>query len=117
MPTSKPTPELPANDLILAAIERTICHSGHDHATELLSAIKEHLGLPHHGGTTLQLRPKLAELEAAGLIEQSRRNGGTAWGLTPQGHKQLNVVRDQITLPEAPQHQRWREARTEPPRV
>jgi hypothetical protein len=57
MPTKQPTPAPISDDLLLAAIERAICHSGHDHATELLSAITEHLGLPHHGGTTLQLRP------------------------------------------------------------
>ena len=102
MPKKDRTSAPISDDLLLAAIERAICHGGHDHATESLSTIKEHLGLPHHGGTTLQLRPKLAELEDAGLIEQSRRNSSTVWGLTTKGRGRLDGVRGQVTLPEAP---------------
>jgi DNA-binding PadR family transcriptional regulator len=113
MPTKERTPDAPlTNDLILAAIERAICHRGRDLNAESLSAIKQHLGLPHNGWTTLQLRPNLEALETAGLIEQSRRDRTNYYGLTTDGHKRLDVVRAEITLPEAPQHQRWREART-----
>lgn len=112
MPKSKPTPQMPANDLILAAIDRAICHRGRDESAETLSSIKEHLGLPHNGWTTLQLRPKLAELVATGLIEQSRRRSNTVWGLTAKGRKRLDAMRAEITLPESPQHQRWSKART-----
>ncbi|MBA3809893.1 MAG: hypothetical protein H0X28_16090 [Solirubrobacterales bacterium] len=112
MPTKKPTPELPTNDLILTAIERAICHRGRNEPGETLSSIKEHLGLPHNGWTTLQLRPKLAELEAAGLIEQSHNKSRNLWGLTVKGRKRLDAVRADITLPESPQHRRWSEART-----
>ncbi len=109
MPAEKPTPELPSNDLILAAIERAVCHRDRDEP-ESLSDIKEHLGLPHNGWTTLQLRPKLEELEAAGLIEQSRIRSRAVWGLTRKGRRRLDAVRDRLTLPEAGQHRRWREA-------
>jgi DNA-binding MarR family transcriptional regulator len=112
MPKSKPTPELPANDLILAAIERAICHRGRNEPAETLSSIKEHLDLPHNGWTTLQLRPKLAALVAAGLVEYSRSKSRDLWGLTTTGRKRLDAVRAEITLPESPQHQRWSEART-----
>jgi DNA-binding transcriptional regulator PaaX len=112
MPKSNPTPDaLPSNDLILAAIERAICHRGRNEPGESLSTIKEHLALPHTGWTTLKLRPKLQELEAAGLIEQSRRSSHNVWGLTSKGRKRLNAVRTELTLPEAPQHRRWRDAR------
>ncbi len=112
MPAEKPTPvELPSNDLILAAIERAVCHRGRNEP-ESLSYIKEHLGLPHNGWTTLQLRPKLEELEAAGLIEQSRIRSRPVWGLTRKGSRRLDAVRDGLTLPEAGQHRRWREAQT-----
>jgi hypothetical protein len=84
MPKTKPTPELPSNDLILAAIERAVCHRGRDEP-ESLSDIKEHLGLPHNGWTTQQLRPKLEELEAAGLIEQSRIRSRPRVGAHAQG--------------------------------
>jgi DNA-binding PadR family transcriptional regulator len=109
MPKPKPTPELPSNDLILAAIERAVCHRGRNEP-ESLSDIKEHLGLPHNGWTTQQLRPKLEALEAAGLIEQSRIRSRPVWGLTPKGSRRLDAVRDGLTLPEAGQHRRWREA-------
>ncbi len=111
MPKPKPTPELPANDLILAAIDRAICHRGRNEPGETLSSIKEHLGLPHNGWTTLQLRPKLAELEAAGLIEQSHSKSRDLWGLTVKGRKRLDAIHATITLPESPQHRRWSEGR------
>ncbi len=109
MPKTKPTPELPSNDLILASIERAVCHRGRNEP-ESLSDIKEHLGLPHNGWTTQQLRPKLEELEAAGLIEQSRIRSRPVWTLTGMGHRRLGIVRDGLTLPESGQHRRWREA-------
>jgi hypothetical protein len=114
MPAQKPTPaELPSNDLILAALERAICHRGRDEPDVALSYIKEHLGLPHNGWTTQQLRPKLEELEAAGLIEKSRRRSHAVWALTGMGHRRLGIVRDGLTLPESTQHRIWREAQTE----
>src|SRR5665811_650476 len=107
MPAEKPTPaELPSNDLILAAIERAVCHRGRDEPDVPLSIIKEHLRLPHNGWTTLQLRPKLEALEAAGLIEKSRRRSSAVWALTGMGHRRLGIVRDCLTLPEAGQHRR-----------
>jgi DNA-binding PadR family transcriptional regulator len=111
MPEPKPTPELPSNDLILAAIERAVCHRGRNEPAESLSSIKEHLGLPHNGWTTLQIRPKLEELEAAGLIEKSRRSSSDVWGLTAKGRRRLGAVRRRLTLPESRQHRIWREAR------
>ena len=114
MPKTKPTPaELPSNDLILAAIERAICHRGRDEPDVALSLIKQHLGLPHNGWTTQQLRPKLEELEVVELIEQSRRRSHAVWGLTDMGSRRLDAVRSELTLPEAAQHQRWREAQIE----
>ena len=113
MPAKKPTPlALPSNDLILAAIERAICHRDRNEQPEALSTVKRHLGLPHNGWTTLQLRPKIEELETAGLIEQSRISSRDVWGLTAKGRKRLETVRGELTLPEAPQHRIWREART-----
>jgi hypothetical protein len=111
MPKTKPTrPKLPSNDLILAAIVRAIRHQGRDRPGESLNSIKQHLGLPHNGATTLQLRPKLESLETAGLIEKTRRSSIDVWGLTTNGRKRLYAVRGELTLPESPQHQRWREA-------
>jgi DNA-binding PadR family transcriptional regulator len=101
---------MPSDDLVLAAIERAICHRGRNEP-ETLDSIKQHLGLPHNGWTTLQLRPKLEALETHGLIVQSRLRSKAVWDLTPEGRTLLDLIRANITLPEAPQHQYWREAR------
>ncbi|HSZ13104.1 MAG TPA: hypothetical protein VK790_03615 [Solirubrobacteraceae bacterium] len=96
----------------MAAIERAIRHDSRGRDAESLSTIKEHLGLPHNGWTTIRLRPQLEALEAAGLIEQSRRDTRDLCGLTTKGRHRLDAVRAEITLPEAPQHRHWREARS-----
>ncbi len=112
MPAEKPTPaELPSNDLILAAIERAVCHRGREEPDVALRIIKQHLGVEHNGWTTQQLRPKLEAHEAAELIEQSRRRSNAVWGLTDRGSRRLDAIRGGLTLPEAPQHRYWREAR------
>jgi hypothetical protein len=59
----------------------------------------------------VKLRPKLEELEACGLIEKSRRHSVDVWGLTAKDRRRLEAVGDKLTLPESPQHRRWREAR------
>lgn len=53
-----------------------------------------------------------ATLEVAGLIERSRRSSTDVWRLTATGRAHLDTVRSEMTLPEAPQHERWREARS-----
>jgi len=114
MPKKERTPDAPiSDDLLLAAIERAERHRGYDHTPGvLLSTIKEHLGLPRHGGTTRKLRPQLEVLKNAGLIEQFRLKTFDLTTLTSTGRARLDAVRDEIgPLPEAPQHQAWREAR------
>ena len=49
-------------------------------------------------------------MEAAGLLEGFKRNGGVVWTLTPKGRKRLASVAP-VSLPESPQHCAWREAR------
>lgn len=52
-----------------AAIERAERHRDSEREIGLtLPTVKEHLGLPHHGGTTRRLRPHLEALQTAGLI-------------------------------------------------
>jgi DNA-binding PadR family transcriptional regulator len=113
MPAKERTPAASVtDDMILAAIERAERHRNPKSTPGIsLPTLKEHLGVPHHGGTTRRLRPQLKTLEDAGLIEQYRRNGPDAITLTDMGQRRLDVVRGEITLPEAPQHQAWREAR------
>lgn len=111
MPAAKHTPAPPTANELLAAIDRAERHEGRKTPGVLLGTIKEHLGLPRHGATTLQLRPILGELEAASLIERSRRDRADLWKPTTKGRKRLQALQGTITLPEAPQHRRWREAR------
>jgi hypothetical protein len=126
MPAKKPTPEvMPSKELVLAAIERAELHRiKHDHPVlyrgkphrpgVLLSVIKQHLGLAPGGATTVRLRPTWNELQADGLIEPGRANGMNVWKLTDAGKKHLARARkagDIGSLPEAPQHRLWREAR------
>jgi DNA-binding PadR family transcriptional regulator len=76
--------------------------------------IKRHLALPHNGWTTLQLRPKLEALQAAGLIKTVRRHSRDWWLPTNTGQQRLDALRrdDKLDeLPESPQHKHWREAR------
>jgi DNA-binding PadR family transcriptional regulator len=112
MPAKERTPDAAiTDDLILAAIERAERHQDPERDPGVgLSTIKRHLGLPHHGGTTRKLRPQLRALENAELITQFRRKGSDLMTLTDKGRRRLDAVRGEITLPEAPQHQVWREA-------
>ncbi|MGO9761520.1 MAG: hypothetical protein ACLP1Q_09725 [Solirubrobacteraceae bacterium] len=113
MPTQKPTPEqVPSKELVLAAIERAERHRSSGSSPGIgLSTVKEHLGLPSHGGTTRKLRPYLQALEDAGLIAQFRHKGCDVMTLTTRGRERLDAIRDKIgPLPEAPQHKAWREA-------
>jgi DNA-binding PadR family transcriptional regulator len=112
MPKPKPTPgELPSSELVLAALERAQVH--HDQPSVSQASVKRHLDLPHTGWTTRQLRPTWDALEAASLIERSKRSGIRTWALTPKGRKRLEAVRQAGKLgplPESPQHRAWREA-------
>jgi|CZKG01.1.fsa_nt_gi DNA-binding PadR family transcriptional regulator len=116
MPKKERIPDAPiSDDLLLAAIERAERHRGAppDDLGETLAQIKRHLGLPHHGGTTRILRPKLQALQTAGLIETLRRRSKDRWLLTDTGQQRLEALRrdDKLgELPESPQHQHWREA-------
>ncbi len=108
--------EFPSDQVLLAAIERAERHRFIENDPgQTLERIKRHLGLPHNGWTTRQLRPQLARLQALGLVEAFRRHSRDLWQLTPKGKRRLAALRrtgDLPVLPESPQHQLWREART-----
>jgi hypothetical protein len=115
MPTQKRIPEEPpSEELVLAAIDRASRHRRNERPGVLLSSVKQHLGLARHGGITRRLRPTWVALQTAGLIEKSRRQGLTLWGLTSAGVRRLQAAEQggQLeALPESPQHRDWREAR------
>jgi len=113
MPESDRTPDpFPSDEQLIAAIERAERHRRHQDPGVLLGTIKAHLDLPRHSGTTRRLRPHLTALEASGLIKPTRRHSLNLWMLTSRGRQRLDAIGGEITLPESPQHQDWREART-----
>ncbi len=112
MPKSDRTPDpFPSDEQLLAALGRAERHRRHQDPGVLLGAIKAHLNLPRHSGTTRKLRPQLTALEASGLIKSTRRHSLDLWMLTNTGQQRLDSIGSETTLPESPQHQEWREAR------
>ncbi len=100
---------------MLAALDRALRHRRRpQNPGVLLSAIKEHLGLSHHGSDTRRLQPVVDALHAAGAIESSVHQGLTLWRLTRAGKQRLAAARRRGLvgqLPESPQHREWRMAR------
>lgn len=117
MPAKKPTPAAtPSEDLVLAAIDRAYRHrTNQQNPGVLLADVKAHLDLPRSGAATLRLRPIWQALHDARLIEQFHLQGNLVWNLTPAGHRRLTAAShtSDLTLPESPQHRRWKTAHTE----
>ena len=116
MPAKKRIPEaLPQDELVLAAIDRAARHRHPDLRPGIpIAILKEHAGLSWGGWSTLQLRPQLERLEAAGLVRLFKSSSRVVWSLTDTGQQRLDDVRAAgklDPLPEAPQHRRWRQAR------
>lgn len=114
MPESKPIPdELPSDEQLLAALQRAERHTCREGQGVLLVILKEHLGLPHHSGSTRRLQPQLDRLQDAGLIERAHHRSLNLWKLTSPGRTRLNSARraGQLeSLPESPQHRMWARA-------
>jgi hypothetical protein len=109
MPESDRIPD----ELLLAAARRAEVHRGGEPGVTLPS-IKVHLGIVHNAGTTRRLRPQVNALVEAGLLERGRRHGLDTVVVTRKGRRRLSALRSAGKLgelPEAPQHQAWREAR------
>ena len=103
------------DELVLAAIERADLHSARDTPGVPAWAIYEHLDFPQRSMRARRVRSQLDALEADGLLERSRRNGAQIWVLTRGGRRRLrraHLAGEVSQLPESPQHQAWRNART-----
>jgi hypothetical protein len=96
--------------LILAALKRAELHSGRDQVGAHYSSIVAHLGLKMGSSTGHKLRPRIREMEAAGLIRGFKRRGAIVHTATPKGERVLTAA-GEVVLPESPQHRHWREAR------
>ena len=109
-PPEAATPEAITDELILAALWRAECHRGYQGAPDW--AILEQLSVPSRTKKARLVKARLPELEQAGFLSQSRREGIGQWFLTAQARKRLDQAPEAIlSLPESPQHRRWRDAR------
>lgn len=105
-----PAPDAIPDDLILAAIDRAECHRGHQGTPDW--CIEEHLAVRRGSRQARQVKARLRELERAGLLKQERQRGFVLWLLTPKARKRLAQAPEAMaSLPESPQHRRWRDAR------
>jgi hypothetical protein len=107
---SDATQDTISDDVILAAIHRAECHRGYQGAPDW--AIQEHLSIASRTKKARQVKARLPELERAGFLERGRRHGVGLWALTAKARKRLAEVPEAaLSLPESPQHRRWRDAR------
>ncbi|HYB24158.1 MAG TPA: hypothetical protein VED41_10195 [Solirubrobacteraceae bacterium] len=117
-PDSQPrasAPAGPADELVLAALERAARHQAR--ATEAVPVwtILEHLDIPRRSPAARHVSDRLAAMQAAGWVERSRRHGALTWELTAAGARRLRRTRQSgelAPLPESPQHRTWRVAHT-----
>jgi hypothetical protein len=96
--------------LILAALKRAELHRGRDEPGAHYSSIVDHLGLRMGPSTGHKLRPRVREMEAAGLIRGFKRHGSVVHTATRKGERVLKAT-GEVVLPESPQHRHWHEAR------
>jgi hypothetical protein len=98
--------------LILAAVDRATHHRPGEGAV-IKASIYLHLAIPIRSGPARHVYRRLQVLEAAGLVERSRRRGLEVWGLTATGGRRLQRAQraGEVELPESPQHEAWRSSR------
>jgi hypothetical protein len=105
------------DDLILAAVERAVCHERpwpDESPAAARWVIMEHLDIPTRSGRARRVKARLGVLVEDGLLERSRRHSLDVWALTPAGRRRLARARRTgvLELPESPQHRMWRNERT-----
>jgi hypothetical protein len=110
--SNRNTDEIP-DSLILAAIARAERHrqSRTDAPGAPTWDIAAHLDIPVRSGPARRVKARLASLEKQGSITAGRRHGVQVWALTEAGRADL-AEDASASLPESPQHRRWRSANT-----
>jgi hypothetical protein len=112
--TRKRRPQIP-DLLVLAAVDRAQMHRVPSGEAVPIWQVLEHLDVPRRSAAARDVRAQLAALEVAGALATSRRHGVHVWQLTAASRRRLRRAqrRSEVpTLPESPQHRRWRVART-----
>jgi DNA-binding transcriptional ArsR family regulator len=99
--------------LILAAVARAARHWPRDGEVSK-GDIYDHLAIPSRSGPARHVHRRLAALEAAGMVERSRRNGVVVFSLSSVGRRGVERARrsGEVVLPESPQHREWSRARS-----
>jgi hypothetical protein len=108
-----PRKELPADELILAALTRAAHHRARDTSAVPVWAIFDHLAARPRSAVVRHVRSRLDVMLAAGWLERSRIHGVLNWELTSAGRRRLQRARRGGMLgelPESPQHRSWRNA-------
>lgn len=100
--TESPIPD----DVVLAAVERAEPHRGRSGAPGWV--VLEHLGIPRH---SRRVRAQIQALADQGALRQTRSHGVILWEPMSSGRRRLTRM-PPVELPESPQHQAWRNART-----
>jgi hypothetical protein len=107
-------PDLPCDEIVLAATERAGRQQAHDKPAVPMWAILDHLALPRRSAAARHTRSRLEVLLAAGWLARGSRHGVPTWALTSSGVRRLRRARragNVPPLPESPQHRAWRGAR------
>jgi hypothetical protein len=103
-------PDVITDDLILAALHRAECHRGSQDAPDW--AVQAHLSISARSRKGREVKSRLPELAQAGYLETGRKYGIEQWSLSAKGRKRLSEVPEAMaSLPESPQHRKWRDAR------
>jgi hypothetical protein len=108
-------PDLPSDELVLAAVERAGRHQAHATAAVPVWSVLDHLAVSRRSAAARHVRARLGALAAGGWLERASRHGVPTWELTSSGMRRLRRARGDggvALLPEAPQHRAWRNART-----
>ena len=100
--TESPIPD----DVVLAAVERAERHRGRSGAP--VWVIFEHLAIPRR---SRRVRVQIRAPVGQGALRETRSHGVILWEPTPSGRRRLTRM-PPVELPESPQHQAWRNART-----
>ncbi len=112
--TKHPADAIP-DDLILAAIDRAERHRGSDVSGAPIWDITAHLDIGRRSAAARFVRSRLADSKQLAGWSARAVTGFLVWALTSGGRQRMqraDRAGDVPTLPESPQHRRWRDART-----
>ncbi|HEV3047087.1 MAG TPA: hypothetical protein VGY13_06965 [Solirubrobacteraceae bacterium] len=111
----QPDPAQPADELILAALERAVRHDPIGQRAVPVWSVHDHLGLRRRSRAARHAGDRLRALSAERLVVEGSRHGVSTWAPTEAGRARLSEAAraggQAPALPESPQHRTWRLAR------